>query len=963
MIRLVPGALRRLARQPLRVVAVVLLAGVALAASGIQSAAATALQSTLDANWRGAYDILVTPRDGMHAVNGMLPPNTLNSTFSGLTLDDLKKVRAVAGVDVAAPLGEMLLPNLAAGTVSMSVPHGLAGTDTEPQTYRLSATYTSDDGLGERIVWHGTQTFIVDETHPADAREDGAQCGEDPDGTSSIDGRTYRESDYPALTTYLCQQLSPVLNGVTGFLPGPNGDTRLRYSGYDGQYSIALPVGTLSTTRITLVDPVAEQKLLGKDGAFLSPLVDLDPSADTDVRGVATWAQSASSDFARDARTTLGGMASGLFDAPADVLPELRQIWKANGDDWDEWVAHDISNTAAVPLLVSNAPTANLSVKVDISAFGPASKVEGGDGVLEYGPSAAVTQKKGTTVGSTSADASEVLNPFLRVQTDTVAWPGTELDDVVGGYGALEIQAAGRDAATGYTVTPQGITLAVTGYRSPLHGSDQNSFGENEDPNAIGSEAAYQLLDETWTFGNSDGLPAMAVPVGSFDPRSIGGSESVAGSVPLGAYSDVSSTVTAGPHAGSTLRPAVSGTGLVGTRTVAIASIASAAAWHDDAPIDAVRVRVAGISAYDAGARQKVIDVATAIQNLGFQATVVAGSSPTQVGVDVTGYAFGTMDPNGTQTVGDLGTVVQRWSELGAAARVDLSVSTATYAMLGIGLVAVLLLMGTVQLAAIPGRRLQARAMRDIGFTRARIARWYAAEEVPGWLIVALVGGAAVALAADRLLAAVVVGVALVIIAVVGAISVIAGSRARVGTRPRGSASRRMGAASIIGFGARQARIHPLSSVVHTVAIVVVGVACAGLVAVALNARSEAGASLLAGLTWVRMLWPQLALGLAGIGGGLLLARLVRRIDLDRRAAQWRVLRAAGWTTGQLAAAQRTEGIVVALPAIALAALVAWGGAIALGFEPTWISAAAAGGAGIVCSLLTFTARGKGRDT
>ena len=63
--RILPGALRRLSRDQSRLIAVVLLAVVALSASGIQSAAAVVTQRTLDVNWRGAYDILVTAKGGI----------------------------------------------------------------------------------------------------------------------------------------------------------------------------------------------------------------------------------------------------------------------------------------------------------------------------------------------------------------------------------------------------------------------------------------------------------------------------------------------------------------------------------------------------------------------------------------------------------------------------------------------------------------------------------------------------------------------------------------------------------------------------------------------------------------------------------------------------------------------------------------------------------------------------------
>ncbi|WP_156876674.1 hypothetical protein [Microbacterium luticocti] len=958
MTRGVPGPLRRLARQPLRIVSVVLLAGVALAASGIQSAAATALQTTLDANWRGAYDILVTPRDGMDAIRGMLPPNSLSASLEGMTMDDLAKVRTVPGVEIAAPIGDVLLPGLTYSSVGMTVPHGLPGTTSRPQAYRLTATYTTNDGLGERIVARDSQAFVVDETHPDDARRD-AQC-DAPDRESSIDGHDYRQGDYPALTAYLCGLLSPELNGVTGFSLDER-NLRLRYSGTADAYGIALPDEALSATRVTLVDPVAERALLGDAGAFLDPLVQLHPTAHTGPGEVTDWAGETASAGGQDAVQALSAYAaafatSGGSDTPAAVIGELRRLWAADGDDWDRWSAQTVGSTPVVPLLVSDAPTAHLAVKVDVESFGdaPIEHTEP-DGTPDYRmPKPLVDGAAGRHVGSTAADVSSVLNPFAHATGDTIAWPGTEYDPAPTVPNLNVLQGAGRSAAAGYTASHDAIALAASGYRDPLREGGL-LLSTAADPQQIGSEAAYQQL-RVVSRPDEQNLP-VALPVGTFDPTQVDAGTHDAGYVPLGAYDDVDVTVADGDHAGATMQPAVSGTGLVGTRTAAIASIASAPLWHDDAPIDAIRVRVAGIAGYSPQAQQKVVDVARAIDRLGLQATIVAGSSPTDVDIAVTGYAFGTMDPDGHQRVGDLGTVRQRWSELGAAARVDLAVSTATYAVLGIGMLAVLLLAGAVQLAAIPGRRAQAAAMREVGFTRARIARWYAMEEAPGWLIVAAVGGVAVVFAAERAVAAAAVGAVLVLTAVIGATAVIAGSRSRVRPRVRDAASRRIGARSVAGFGARQARVHALSSCVHAVAVVIVGIACAALVLTLLTARMQSGTSVLAVQTWGRMLWPQLALGAAAVVGGLVLARLVHRIDLAQRGAQWALLRAAGWTTGQLAAAQRTEGIVVTVPAVVVAAVAAGAGAVVLGTHDPWLYAIVAAGAGCLAALVTFTGR------
>ena len=104
----VPGAARRLWRDRQRVVALGLLALTAVAASGLQSTSAAVLQQTLDENWRGSYDILVTQQGKDPVTAGMLHSDALVDATSGrLSRDDLELIRSLPGVEVAAPIAEV----------------------------------------------------------------------------------------------------------------------------------------------------------------------------------------------------------------------------------------------------------------------------------------------------------------------------------------------------------------------------------------------------------------------------------------------------------------------------------------------------------------------------------------------------------------------------------------------------------------------------------------------------------------------------------------------------------------------------------------------------------------------------------------------------------------------------------------------------------------------------------------
>lgn len=960
--RALPGPLGRLLRQPLRAVAIALLAATAAAAAGVQSGAAAALHATMDDNWRGVYDILVTPVDGFDPVDGKLPPNTLASTGSGMSLDDLAAVRGVAGVEVAAPIGEILAPRLNFGQARIVIPRGFVGADDDPQAYRLTLTYTTDDGLGERLVARDEYPFVIDES------TDEQPIDEPPCAVESYEFENYTvDTDkYSALGEMACMS-SQLGDGVTMYMGDSSGASRM--GNHDGAHepepvlNIPLPSAPQTVTRITLVDPEAEQALLGADAAFLDPLIAAGATATTNVHDMTAWADVADDPFGerfRDQITRNEAMVSGGYTD--EQLAELRALFAENGDDWDAHMQELYEGTFYAPLLVADSPPAKLSVRLDVEAFGPAEVTQTEWGDIEYDlPDPLEHGAPGATVGSTAADVSELLNPFAAGMPD-IPWPGADVSvtDALADWVQLQLMSVGTLLPSELTPVGTSVTLDPSHYSEAIQENQApgSEFASRDRPEAIGAEAAYAGVKSGWSQGMGTQAIVMT-PVGEFSPDDVTVDEQAASYVPLGAYAPVSSTITGGAHAGTTMLPSMTGLGLVSPRTVAIASIESAAMWRDTTPISSIRVRVDGISGYTPEAQQRVIGVAQAIEDLGFEASIVAGSSPTDVDVAVEGYAFGTMDPAGEQSVGPLGTVTQRWSELGAAARVSLSVSTATLTILGIALAAAILLLGAVQVAGIPARREQAVAMREVGFTRARIARWFAAEEVPGLAVVTVVGAAAVALSGGSGTAALSAAAAVVATLVLSVVVVVAGSRVTGLRMARDVRSRRLGARTVHGFGARQVIVHPLSSITHVLAILIVGLAAAGLVAALIAGQVAAGESSLALLTLARQLWPQVLLGLTGVIGGILLARLTRRIDLARRSEQWSTLRATGWTNRQLSTAQLVEGATIAVPAILLAAAATWFGAEALGLEPrsyTEVALVAAAAA----ALISFSVRRKG---
>jgi hypothetical protein len=119
--------LRRVVRDRPRTVAVALLALVSIAAAGVNGTAAERLQSLLDENWRGAYDILVTKSDVSEMFDGVLTPTALvSSDIRGLPLSAIDEVRGIDDVEVASSdrLGVLSDVNQRSGALRYPAGHG-----------------------------------------------------------------------------------------------------------------------------------------------------------------------------------------------------------------------------------------------------------------------------------------------------------------------------------------------------------------------------------------------------------------------------------------------------------------------------------------------------------------------------------------------------------------------------------------------------------------------------------------------------------------------------------------------------------------------------------------------------------------------------------------------------------------------------------------------------------------------
>jgi hypothetical protein len=126
-------------------------------------------------------------------------------------------------------------------------------------------------------------------------------------------------------------------------------------------------------------------------------------------------------------------------------------------------------------------------------------------------------------------------------------------------------------------------------------------------------------------------------------------------------------------------------------------------------------------------------------------------------------------------------------------------------------------------------------------------------------------------------------------------------------------------------FALRQVAVHRLNAVVQLLATVVVAVAAAAVTVTLIEGRAAAGASALGVFAVDQAFIAQLVLGAVALLAGIVLAVIARRIDLARRREQWATMRAMGWSAGHVRTVQVIEGLVIGVPAVAIAGALAWG--------------------------------------
>ena len=227
-----PGPLARVLRDKVTAVAYLAFVALIIIATSGSLGADGVVTSTLSKNWRGAYDILVTAPSGKAVgeldTAGFVDPNFASvSSLAHIPLSSLREIRALSGVEIAAPIGFLgrVTPTFLYPVIGIPIPPASG----EPVGYRVSIAIDENTGVGITNVQSYADNWIL---APGIAQANMTQKFIAQTGSAQL-----------------------VLD--------------------DHVYVILKPIPRVSSA-VVAVDPIAESKLLGEAGDFLKPLAEYD---------------------------------------------------------------------------------------------------------------------------------------------------------------------------------------------------------------------------------------------------------------------------------------------------------------------------------------------------------------------------------------------------------------------------------------------------------------------------------------------------------------------------------------------------------------------------------------------------------------------------------------------------------------------------------------------------------------
>ncbi|WP_446216916.1 FtsX-like permease family protein [Micromonospora sp. IBHARD004] len=659
---------------------VALLAGVLVATTGfvvLTGATTTSrldVTGTVERNTRAAYDILVRPkgaRTPLETERGLVRPNYLSGLFGGITTVQYDQVKAVAGVQVAAPIAML-------GHADQIIGGTLDLTDTVDRTLvrqvvRVDLDFTTDRGLS---TGHAKPRYVYVTKHPLiypdfrkppgdqilytdGARYPAAACGTEFYVPREVqpDGRSLPVCNPMALAALggpgsTLSELDAISLSPARLLA----DGRFEYgSARDGrppapQDRLTMPIGATVSLLLAAVDPVAESRLVGLDAAI------------------------------RDGQML-----------PADKLPAR--------------VENNYGSTQEFPVLATTRPFVDGAVSATYRRLRPARVAGLPPDVVET----SLGRAPGLPVGG---GRDNFADRYLADIRNLIQRP----DQCCGGDLENVVQAGPPEyeQLPGGVLRPRVVPVEQVVYGSELVVRRQTSW--------LTGDASFRPVSKLGLSEDSSRTLRSWRPVGTFDPLRLTGFDELS-RVPLETYeppmvegADDRSRTALG---GQPLLPNGSPGGYLSAPPLLLTNLASVPALLEGgssrqrkAPISAIRVRVADVDGYSERSAEKVRLVAEQIaQVTGLDVDITLGSSPAPQTVDLPAGSFGRPELR----------LTENWSALGVASAITRAVDRKSAALFALVLVVCVLFLGNAVSAAVRDRRPELAVLACLGWPARRI--------------------------------------------------------------------------------------------------------------------------------------------------------------------------------------------------------------------------------------------------
>ncbi|MGS2613370.1 FtsX-like permease family protein [Micromonospora sp. LZ34] len=728
---------------------VALLVGVLVATTGFVVLTGATTTSRLEVTGavergtRSAYDILVRPagaRTALEAEHRLVRPNYLSGIYGGITLEQYERVQAVAGVDVAAPIAML-------GHSTSRVPMSVDLTDAvdrslDRQVIRIDRTYVAERGLStapgrptyvyvtrHQLIYPVIEPDTVDSARYTDGRvySWSDQCGAVP-----------REVQPDGSSRPVCDPQSAPVEGNPGW--SERGIWRVLAARLlpDGRFEVThralgAPVGAVDPGPTAISRLVLEETLTVP---FLIAAVD------------------------PDAEQRLVGLADAVVDGrPLNATDTLT----------DTSIPGFVPDRS-VPALIPSRPYLDGAVRARLTRLPTARPA----GLPPEALDEALRRAEGTPVGSAEVDLAESYRGMLASGLG---------DDAFDSCCRGQLQVLAQPGPVDYERGADG-TLRIARVSPP-------------DPAVFGDRTEINLLPRPWLSDDTGSrrVGRLVIPsdealhdwraVGVFDPDRLTGFGELS-KVPLETYEpptaegadDRSRAALGGEPLLPSGNPAgyLSAPPLVLTTLDSVPKLLERAGPQRDAPISAIRVRVAGVDGYSERSAERVRLIAEQINRLtGLDVDITLGSSPAPQTVTLPAGEFGRPELR----------LTENWSALGVASTIVQALDRKSAALFALVLVVCVLFLGNAVSAAVRDRRPELAVLACLGWPARRIGALILGEVAVLGLVAGLLSlglavplGAVLGIDVDWRRAALAVPVALLLALVAGLAPALRAARA-----------------------------------------------------------------------------------------------------------------------------------------------------------------------------------------